>query len=72
MLVVWDEGSSGSNGPMPMIAAGPHVKAGHAGTVAYTHSSTLKTIEEIFGVSLLRGAADPATNDLSDMFSAFP
>jgi hypothetical protein len=68
VLVVWDEGSSGSNGPMPMIAAGPHVKAGHAGTVAYTHSSTLKSVEEIFGVPLLRHAADSGTNDLKDLF----
>jgi hypothetical protein len=68
VLVVWDEGSSGSNGPMPMIAAGPHVKAGHAGTVAYSHSSTLKSVEEIFGVPLLRHAADSGTNDLKDLF----
>jgi len=35
----------------------------------YDHSSTLKTLEEIFSVKpLLGAAADPRTNDLSDLF----
>jgi phosphatidylinositol-3-phosphatase len=70
VLVVWDEGSSGNgNGPVPMFAAGPHVKTGgYASPVAFSHSSTLKSVEEIFGLTLLRGAADPATNDLGDLF----
>jgi hypothetical protein len=77
LLVAWDEGDeplggTASDGPLPFIAIGSMVKTNYPSPVSYTHSSTLKTIEEIFGVSLLRGAADPATNDLSDMFSAFP
>jgi hypothetical protein len=35
------------------------------------HSSTLKTLQEIFGVRpLLPAAASPATRDLSDFFLA--
>ena len=68
-LVVWDEGGGkAANGPLPFVAVGPHVKAGFASTLAYSHSSALKSIEEIFGVGLLRGAADPATNDFADLF----
>jgi len=67
VLVVWDEGSS-TNPPLPFLAIGPHVKTGYAGPVAYSHSSTVKSVEEIFGLSLIRGAADPATHDLSDLF----
>jgi hypothetical protein len=38
-------------------------------TVNYTHSSDLKTLEELFGLSpLLQDAASPGVNDLSNMF----
>jgi hypothetical protein len=46
----------------------PHVKNGYAGPVAYSHSSTVKSVEEVFGPYFVRGAADPATNDLADSF----
>jgi hypothetical protein len=77
LLIVWDEGDepllgTASDGPLPFIALGNMVKPGYAGSVAYSHSSTLKTIEEIFGVPLLRGAGDAGTNDLADLFTAFP
>jgi hypothetical protein len=69
VFVVWDEGGGKApNGPLPFVAAGPHVKTGFASTLAYSHSSTLKSIEEIFGVGLVRGAADPTTNDFADLF----
>jgi hypothetical protein len=69
VLVVWDEGGGkAANGPLPFVAVGPHVKTGFASTLAYSHSSTLKSIEEIFGVGLIRGAADPTTNDFADLF----
>jgi phosphatidylinositol-3-phosphatase len=76
LLIVWDEGDeplggTASDGPLPFIAIGDAVKTNYAGNVSYTHSSTLKTVERIFGVPLLRGAADAATNDLGDMFT-FP
>jgi phospholipase C len=68
VLVVWDEGSN-TNPPLPFLAIGPQVKKGYGGPVAYSHSSTVKSVQEVFGLSpLLRGAADPTTNDLSDLF----
>jgi phospholipase C len=57
-----------------MFVVSPFAKGGaYSNTIAYDHSSTLKTIEEIFGVSpLLGGAADPSVVDLSDLFTSFP
>ena len=44
-------------------------KKAYSNSIHYDHSSTLKTIEEIFGVSpLLGAAANEKTNDLSDLF----
>lgn len=44
---------------------------GYANTIRYTHSSTLRTIKEIFGVTpLLNDAAD--ATDLQDLFRTFP
>ena len=40
-------------------------------TLNYTHSSDLKTLEELFGLSpLLQDAASPGVSDLSDLFVA--
>ena len=77
LLIIWDEGDeplggTASDGPLPMLAIGSMVKTNYAGNVAYTHSSTFKSLEEIFGVPLLRGAGDPSTNDLADLFTQFP
>ncbi len=55
-----------------MIVLSPDVKRGdYANTIRYTHSSTLHTLEEIFGVSPLLGNAAHAA-DLCDLFKTFP
>src|SRR3989441_1679233 len=71
LFITWDEGASG-DGPIGMIVLSPKAKGrGYANTVAYDHSSTLRTVEEIFGVTpMLRGAA--SATDLRDMFVSFP
>jgi phospholipase C len=70
IFVTWDE-SEGGDFPIGMIVLSPLAKKGHANSIAYTHSSTLRTMQEIFGVTpLLRDAAH--ATDLSDMFTAFP
>jgi phospholipase C len=69
VFVTWDEADDG-DGPIGMIALSPKAKAGYSNSIHYDHSSLLKTLQEIFGVSpLLRHAGDPTTNDLSDLFS---
>ena len=60
------------DGPIGMIVVSPKAKGGgYANTIAYDHSSTLRTIEEIFGVTPMLGDAANAT-DLSDLFVSFP
>jgi hypothetical protein len=71
IFITWDEGIGG-NGPIGMIVLSPNAKGhGYSNNIYYTHSSTLRTVEEIFGVTPLLGAAAHAT-DLSDLFKNFP
>jgi phospholipase C len=72
LFITWDEGGGGSDGPIGMIVVSPYAKGGgYSNAIHYTHSSTLRTLEEIFGVSPLLGDAAHAT-DLSDLFRTFP
>jgi hypothetical protein len=70
VLITWDE-SEGGDVPIGMIALGKYVKVGYAGSVHYTHSSTLRTVQKIFGLSPYLGDAANAT-DLSDLFTQLP
>jgi hypothetical protein len=71
VFITWDEGEGG-DGPIGMIVLSPDAKdSGYSNTIHYTHSSTLRTLEEIFGVTPLLGDAVHAT-DLSDLFKTFP
>jgi len=72
IFVTWDEGvGSPADGPIGMIVLSPNAKLGYSNSIHYTHSSTMRTIQEIFGVTPLLGDAAEAT-DLSDMFVGFP
>ncbi|HWY78775.1 MAG TPA: alkaline phosphatase family protein [Candidatus Sulfotelmatobacter sp.] len=68
IIVTWDEGEYGSDGPIGMIIVSPFAKRNYSNTIHYDHSSTLKTIEEIFGTTPLLGGATKAT-DLRDFFT---
>jgi phospholipase C len=71
LFITWDEAVTG-DGPIGMIVLSPKAKGGgYANTIACDHSSTLRTVEEIFGVSPLLAWAASAT-DLSDLFVSFP
>ncbi|MBO0697083.1 MAG: carboxypeptidase regulatory-like domain-containing protein [Zavarzinella sp.] len=77
VIVIWfDETENGNTTSftIPEIIISPLAK-GNAfnSTLTYTHSSDLKTMQELFGVSapgggFLGDANTPGTNDLSDMF----
>ena len=69
VYLIWDEGSS--NQTIPFLAFGNHVKVG-ASTVAYSHSSLLKSIEEQLGVPVLPSVA--SATDFAGMFQpgSFP
>jgi phospholipase C len=71
IFITWDEGEGG-DGPIGMIVLSPNAKGGgYSNTLHYTHSSTLRTLQEIFGVTPLLGDAAHAA-DLSDLFKTFP
>jgi hypothetical protein len=70
LFITWDE-SEGGNVPIGFIALSPLIKPNYTSQVAYSHSSTLRSIQEIFGVMPLLGGAASA-NDLSDLFRSFP
>lgn len=70
LFITWDESEQGDH-PIGMIVMSPKAKAGYSNTLSYSHSSTLRTMQEIFGVSPMLGAAATAT-DLADLFTSFP
>ena len=62
LFITWDEGEGG-DGPIGMIVLSPNAKGGgYSNTIHYTHSSTLRTVQEIFGVTPLLGDAANATD----------
>ncbi len=70
LFITWDE-ATGGDGPIGMIVLSPLARgAGYSNNINYTHSSTLRTIQEIFGVTPLLSDAADAT-DLSDLFSQY-
>jgi hypothetical protein len=66
IYITWDEGSS--TGKMPFLAIGPGVKANYTGTVSYTHSSIIKSVERIFGLPTLSTVS--GNNDLADLYNS--
>ncbi len=76
LFIIWDEGEDSgiySDGPVGMFVLSPFAKgSGHSeytNYVHYDHSSMVKSLQEIFNVGpLLGAAANPATRDLSDLF----
>lgn len=63
VLIIWDEGDSSNL--IPFLALGPRIKTGPSGTT-YSHSSQVKSIEEILGVPVLSTVS--SANDFADMF----
>jgi phosphatidylinositol-3-phosphatase len=74
IFITWDEGEGTegdtvSDGPIGMIILSPLARGGgYFNNIHYTHSSCLRTIQEIFNLSPWLGDAANAT-DLSDLFS---
>jgi phosphatidylinositol-3-phosphatase len=71
LLITWDESEDGDH-PIGLVALSPAAKGGgYANTVPYTHSSLLRSLQEIFGVGPLLCDAANATS-MSDLFRAYP
>jgi hypothetical protein len=64
VFITWDEGDS--TNLIPFLALGPRIKQGSTSTLAYTHSSLLKSTEEILGVPVLSKVT--SANDFADLF----
>ena len=78
-IVIWfDETEAGNTTQftIPEIVISPLAKGNaYNSTLTYTHSSDLKSLEELFGVyapggGFLGDANTPGTNDLSDLFKS--
>ncbi|MEY2486186.1 MAG: alpha-D-xyloside xylohydrolase [Verrucomicrobiota bacterium] len=68
LIVTWDEGEGGSDGPIGCIVLSPLARgAGYHNAIRYTHSATLRTLQKIFGRTPLLGGAATAP-DLSSLF----
>ncbi len=68
LIITWDEGASSSDGPIGMIVLSPLAKGGgYHNALHYTHSSTVRTLQKIFGNAPPLGGAANAL-DLSDLF----
>jgi hypothetical protein len=70
LFIVTDEAANG-DGPIMFMALGNGVKKGYKNWTRYTHSSLLRTLQEIYGVRPFLGAA-AYSNDLRDLFKVFP
>lgn len=71
IFIVWDEGEGGSDGPIGMIALSPLARGGgYFNNLHYTHSSFVRTMQEIFGVSPWLADAENAIA-LNDLFSTY-
>ncbi len=71
IFITWDEAASG-DGPIGMIVLSPDARGhGYHNALPYTHSSTLRTVEEIFDLHPLLGESARAM-DLRDLFKSFP
>jgi phosphatidylinositol-3-phosphatase len=68
IFITWDEGSSTANNPIGMIVLSPLAKGGgYSNSVYYTHSSLVRTLQDIFQVHPYLQDAANATN-LGDLF----
>jgi hypothetical protein len=70
VFITWDE-SEGGNVPIGLIALSPSAKPGYAGEIAYTHSSLLRTVQDVFALRPFMRDAANATS-LEDLFVSYP
>ena len=71
IFITWDENEDDAS-PIGLIVLSPFARGnGYSNSFPYTHSSLLRTMQEILGVTPLLGDAANAT-DLSGLFQQFP
>ena len=68
IFIIWDEGTGGAAGPFGVIVLSPWAKGGgYRDSNRYDHASTLRTVQEIFGLRPFLFAAEKAPG-LSNWF----
>ncbi len=80
LVLAWEEGSTNASccggtargGRVPVVVAGPRVRRGGSPPTAYSHYSTLRTIEDAFALPHLRGAGSRHTRPLDALFRSPP
>ena len=65
LMILFDE--PGAGGVQPFVLVGPNVKGNYTSSVLYSHSSYVKSIEEMLGLSV--NARVTAANDFADFFT---
>ena len=69
VFITWDEDSSSSNSAIGMIVLSPFGRgSGYTNTIAYSHTSLVRTIQNIFGLPPVGNTTNSAPPDLSDLF----
>ena len=71
LFIVWDENEGSPGDAIGMIVMSPFAKRGYSNAIAYTHSSLLRTVQDVFALRPYLRDAETATG-LDDMFSQFP
>lgn len=66
LFITWDHGAA-NDSPIGMIMLSPYGRKGFTSANRYTHGSTLRTFQEIFGLTNFLGAA-VAETALDDLF----
>ena len=67
LFITWDHGDAASESSIGMIVLSPYARKGFSNAIRYTHASTLRTFQEIFGLTNFLGAAVAETS-LNDFF----
>ena len=73
LFITWDEGTDDGDGPIGMIVLSPLARGGgYFNNIHYTHSSTLRTFQEIFGVPPPLGTHSSASRASQDILAVTP
>jgi phosphatidylinositol-3-phosphatase len=71
LFIVWDENEGNPSESIGMVVLSPFAKKSYENHIRYTHSSLLRTVQDIFAIGpYLRDAEEAA--DLSDLFVSYP
>jgi len=71
LFVTWDESEGAEGEPIGLIALSKAAKPGYANNIRYSHSSLVRTVQDIFAIRPYMRDANNAIA-LDDLFSSYP